>query len=177
MAKLTYSEQLRHPNWQRKRLEALQRSDFTCERCDDKETTLNVHHRRYVKGRLAWEYDLSDLCVLCEPCHAVEHDERALIDWIIADACSFRGAEAISEAIGLLSGYFSALASLDPGIAHMGEESSGLHQEIGFAAAALFVGKRGRDGWRDVVRAQVKDGPAAAPDLCRIVELWEDDDK
>jgi hypothetical protein len=73
MATLSYREQLRHPNWQRLRLEAMQRAGFKCEKCGTATTTLNVHHKRYVQGRLAWEYALSELEVLCEPCHEAEH--------------------------------------------------------------------------------------------------------
>ena len=69
MAKMTYFEQLRHPNWQRKRLEVMQAADFRCELCDDADSTLNVHHKRYVKGRLAWEYENQELQCLCQPCH------------------------------------------------------------------------------------------------------------
>lgn len=99
MAKLTYSEQLRHPNWQRKRLEAMEAAGFECSNCGDKESTLNVHHKRYVKGRMAWEYDLEDLAVLCEPCHATEHAWRERLDHLIAsEVCS------IEELIGFLSG-------------------------------------------------------------------------
>ena len=74
---MTYKEQLLHPNWQRKRLEVLQRADFKCERCEDGDTTLHVHHKHYVKGRLAWEYDNSELVALCVPCHEEEGQSMA----------------------------------------------------------------------------------------------------
>lgn len=73
MNKLTYADQLKHPNWQRKRLEMLDAAGFECSCCGDKETTLHVHHRQYIKGRLAWEYENTQLAVLCESCHKVEH--------------------------------------------------------------------------------------------------------
>lgn len=69
MAKPTYWELLRHPNWQRKRLEVLQREDFTCQRCGDKSTTLHVHHSYYEKGKAPWEYPEASLKVVCESCH------------------------------------------------------------------------------------------------------------
>jgi hypothetical protein len=71
--RMTYKEQLLHPNWQRKRLEALSAVDFTCQGCYGKDETLHVHHKHYVKGRMAWEYDLTELAVLCEGCHEAEH--------------------------------------------------------------------------------------------------------
>lgn len=82
---MTYSEQLRHPYWQRKRLEALQAADFACSGCGRKEKTLHVHHKRYVKGRLAWEYSLAELEVLCADCHEDEHVFREKIDAIVRE--------------------------------------------------------------------------------------------
>lgn len=75
--KLSYSDLLRDPRWQRKRLEVMQRANFTCEHCGRTDRTLNVHHPRYVAGRKPWEYETTELRCLCEPCHALEHDEAA----------------------------------------------------------------------------------------------------
>ena len=66
MSKLTYREQLLHPNWQRKRLEVLNRDNFRCCMCEDDQTTLHVHHKQYAKGRLAWEYPNDELVTLYE---------------------------------------------------------------------------------------------------------------
>jgi hypothetical protein len=76
MTKLSYGEQLKHPNWQRKRLEVLNRAEFKCERCFGGEETLHVHHKRYVKGRQAWEYDAQELLALCASCHECVHEEQ-----------------------------------------------------------------------------------------------------
>ncbi len=84
MGTMTYREQLLHPNWQRKRLEALQKAEFHCERCSDGDNTLHVHHKRYVKGRLAWEYELGELAVLCEACHEEEHQDQQLRSELLA---------------------------------------------------------------------------------------------
>lgn len=73
MAKKTYSEQYRSPKWQKKRLEVLSAADFQCEDCGSKEDTLNVHHVIYHKGRDVWNYDNSELMVLCEGCHETRH--------------------------------------------------------------------------------------------------------
>lgn len=69
----TYGERLRDPRWQQKRLRVMERAGWKCEKCGDKTTTLNVHHERYVSGRMPWEYDDSELHCLCEPCHSREH--------------------------------------------------------------------------------------------------------
>jgi hypothetical protein len=66
---VSYSDLLRDPRWQRKRLEIMERDDWQCQECGDKATTLNVHHRRYVKGCKPWEYEDDDLVCLCQPCH------------------------------------------------------------------------------------------------------------
>lgn len=70
---MSYTELLRDPRWQRKRLEVMQRSDFACEECSDTTTTLNVHHTKYKKGRMPWEYEDAELLCLCEQCHAHRH--------------------------------------------------------------------------------------------------------
>ena len=65
--------QIKSPQWQRRRLEVMQRDDFTCQMCGEKENTLHVHHLRYVNGRNYWEYDDWELITLCEECHSAEH--------------------------------------------------------------------------------------------------------
>jgi hypothetical protein len=66
---MNYSEQLKSPKWQKKRLEIMQRDNFTCQLCGDKETTLNVHHIVYINNKKCWEYKNKDLITLCEHCH------------------------------------------------------------------------------------------------------------
>lgn len=34
---------------------------------------LQVHHKKYIEGKHAWEYDDSDLVTLCKDCHNVVH--------------------------------------------------------------------------------------------------------
>jgi len=64
-----YFELLKHPKWQKKRLEILERDNFTCQLCGDKETCLNIHHKKYISNRKPWKYDNEDLITLCEDCH------------------------------------------------------------------------------------------------------------
>jgi hypothetical protein len=73
MEKMTYKEQLAHPKWQRKRLETLEAANWACETCGTTDKTLHVHHKKYVKGRKAWEYERNELAALCEDCHDGEH--------------------------------------------------------------------------------------------------------
>jgi hypothetical protein len=93
MADLTYWQQLKHPKWQRRRLEILQRDDFMCAACLATEKTLHVHHKRYVKGRMLWEYPDDELVALCDDCHAVEH-------------------ERINEFLGVVAASWDSLTSL-----------------------------------------------------------------
>ena len=64
-----YSELLKSPKWQKKRLEILSRDNFKCKCCGDEETQLQVHHLEY-KGK-PWEVDSSKLVTLCADCHLI----------------------------------------------------------------------------------------------------------
>lgn len=107
MTKMTYAEQLKHPNWQRKRLEMLQAADWTCELCCAKEETLHVHHKHYVKGRMPWEYERAELVVLCEECHDTQHEVEAQAKHLLA-LLRVDGPASIWEAIALLAGFAEA---------------------------------------------------------------------
>jgi hypothetical protein len=68
----TYSEKLKDPKWQRRRLEIMERDNFTCTVCEDKENTLNVHHWEYSKE--PWDAKNKDLTTVCRSCHEnIEH--------------------------------------------------------------------------------------------------------
>jgi len=67
----SYSQKLKDPRWQRKRLEALQAANWACKSCKSTYKTLHVHHTRY-RGE-PWEVPLSWLEVLCEDCHEKRH--------------------------------------------------------------------------------------------------------
>lgn len=69
MANPAYSEKLKDPRWQRKRLEILQRDNWCCTKCGNKEATLHVHHFQY-SGE-PWEIDSSLLVTLCKHCHKI----------------------------------------------------------------------------------------------------------
>lgn len=78
----TYSEKLKDPRWQKKRLEVFQRDGFRCQLCDDDKTTLAVHHKKYASGKNPWDYDNNLLITLCENCHDKIHPEKrkAVVD-------------------------------------------------------------------------------------------------
>ena len=69
---MDYSEQLSHPNWRKKREEALNHYGKKCSKCGAS-NDLQVHHKRYIKGQKAWECSLDDLEVLCMKHHRITH--------------------------------------------------------------------------------------------------------
>lgn len=83
MKKKTYSEKLRDPRWQKLRLQILERDEWTCQICSDKESTLNVHHRYYLHGKDPWEYPPEALETLCEDCHRSETENRHNIEQML----------------------------------------------------------------------------------------------
>jgi len=80
---MEYTDKLKNPHWQRKRLEIMQRDDFTCQMCKDTETTLNIHHKKYFKDKEPWDIDNKYLITLCEDCHneieQLKNDNKNLI--------------------------------------------------------------------------------------------------
>ncbi len=64
----TYSEKLKNPRWQKKRLLIMQRDKFKCKLCKDEETTLNVHHLQYTEKDV-WNEPDKNLITVCEHCH------------------------------------------------------------------------------------------------------------
>lgn len=84
MAYIPYSERLKDPRWQKKRLERLEIADWMCESCGAKDKTLHVHHRKYRKGAAPWEYTNDQLEVLCEGCHERHHGTKKSLEDAIA---------------------------------------------------------------------------------------------
>lgn len=82
MSEKTYWQKLQDPRWQKLRLEVMQKNNFCCESCKDDKSTLNVHHKDYIKGREPWEYGVAQLSVLCEKCHKDLHDKIDPIRWL-----------------------------------------------------------------------------------------------
>jgi len=68
----TYSDKLKDPRWQRKRLLVFKRDNWTCQKCGSKEDSLTVHHICYVPGADPWDHPDELLLTLCEFCHVKE---------------------------------------------------------------------------------------------------------
>jgi hypothetical protein len=67
-----YIQRLRDPRWQKRRLDILQRDDFSCQWCHHKNKELVVHHWWY-EGE-PWEAPDEALMTMCVECH--EEEER-----------------------------------------------------------------------------------------------------
>lgn len=66
---MTYAEKLKDPRWQKKRLEILNRDEFTCQYCFSQTETLHVHHLQYIYSKEPWDYDNKFLITYCKKCH------------------------------------------------------------------------------------------------------------
>jgi len=86
-------EQLARPEWQKKRLEILNRDEFKCQSCESKEKTLHVHHKIYLKGRMAWEYEDDNFETLCKDCHTETEQCKESLKLTIKDFSDFDIAE------------------------------------------------------------------------------------
>jgi hypothetical protein len=81
--KKSYSELLKDPRWQKKRLSILKRDNFICKLCGDKETQLVVHHLIYHDELDPWNYKNNELITLCNHCHnSLHRNEGANIDFM-----------------------------------------------------------------------------------------------
>lgn len=73
---MQYSKKLKHPKWQKKRLEVFERDEFRCQLCWNNETELHVHHKYYKKGKEPWQYHLKAYLTLCKKCHEKIHPKK-----------------------------------------------------------------------------------------------------
>lgn len=67
---MTYSEKLKDPRWQKKRLEIMELDGWQCRQCGRDDKTLHTHHIFYVRGRQPWEYPNQAFICLCDDCHS-----------------------------------------------------------------------------------------------------------
>lgn len=64
---MKYSDKLKDPRWQKKRLGIMERDEWECQQCGDGKSTLNVHHKQYHGD--PWDAPDDSLETLCEKCH------------------------------------------------------------------------------------------------------------
>jgi len=65
----------RRKEWKKFRESVIESDGGKCVHCGrgEDEAVLQVHHKRYIKGRLPWEYGTKDCETLCKGCHAELH--------------------------------------------------------------------------------------------------------
>ena len=71
--KPTYNEQLNDVRWFKKREEVFKLKGRKCSICGST-CNLQIHHTKYLPNRLAWEYKMKYLIVLCRECHKKQHN-------------------------------------------------------------------------------------------------------
>lgn len=172
MAKLSYFDQLKHPFWQRKRLEMLDAAGWQCQCCDGKETTLHVHHKRYIKGALVWEYDDADLIVLCSDCHADEHAARALLDELLSRSTMLG---TVHQVTALVAGYLASSYAVDDELAERAKALGPSKFDLG-----VFLTGIGLSTWPQLaafvrqVHDEFEPGPVPLDrPASQAVERWE----
>lgn len=107
-----YSERLKHPMWQRKRLEILERDGFECTQCGAKDQQLHVHHLFYRKGREPWDYPSLSLQTLCHECHDGIHEEARECDQLLVQEFRSFGINEM-DLYGFCSALFQARSDND----------------------------------------------------------------
>jgi 5-methylcytosine-specific restriction endonuclease McrA len=109
--KYNYTAQLTHPLWKKRRLEIIEKSGKKCSRCGSKEH-LQVHHKEYQKGKLAWEYEDDLLECLCGSCHKLHHKDDIKKDkdidlWIKNNSLTKEESKKISQNKTFVLNYFN----------------------------------------------------------------------
>jgi len=69
---MNYSLQIKTKEWQLKRQLILERDNFECQMCMNREN-LVVHHKKYLSGLMAWQYEDRFLITICKDCHDSHH--------------------------------------------------------------------------------------------------------
>lgn len=77
---IEYRKQLQDQRWKDLARRKREQAGFQCEACGDSSEQLHVHHIHYHKGRMAWEYALSELKCLCRTCHILTHAPKHKIN-------------------------------------------------------------------------------------------------
>jgi len=68
---MDYSQKLKDPRWQKKRLKIFERDGWACRYCKNETKSLEVHHLRYTIPD-PWDENDSNLVTLCDDCHRLQ---------------------------------------------------------------------------------------------------------
>lgn len=161
---MKFSEQYKHPLWQKLRLEVLNDAEWKCSSCSCSDQQLHVHHLRYVKGRKIWEYEKRELMALCAECHEARHSMKDAFSALLVAA---EGANIpCEELLSLLAGYVYAYAGDCPEV----------HQSLDAGAetvASFYCGEVGAYAfmnltYRDLCKWRVDQITQIAPNVTII---------
>ena len=72
MQAMNYQDQLKDPRWHALREAAIKAAGGRCQDCGATKW-LQGHHRKYIDDRMAWEYSVEEIKVLCRTCHHGYH--------------------------------------------------------------------------------------------------------
>lgn len=72
-----YSEKLKDPRWQKRRLKVMEYAHWRCQICGVSDKTLHCHHSYYTKGKEPWQYPDGAIICICEKCHLKIHAKPA----------------------------------------------------------------------------------------------------
>lgn len=130
---MTYSEKLKDPRWQRRRLEVLEAAGWCCSQCQSADKTLHVHHNFYRSRTEPWNYPDHALRVLCEECHEIVEEQRT--EFKELSESLFSDPEGIGFAVEATIGFMKALRMFYALGTHpqWTESLAGYGQEYGFA--------------------------------------------
>jgi len=103
----SYSEMLRDPRWQKKRLEVFEDAGWACAECGKMTEELHVHHLLYRRGAKPWEYEPGELSALCSKCHEETESAKQAFEITVAEYVSMMGRH--SEVYRELRGYLDAV--------------------------------------------------------------------
>lgn len=93
--------------WKEFSLKSIEKKGAFCSKCkrtrtdkypDGTQVVLQLHHTHYEKNKKPWDYELSDLEILCKGCHAREHNILEPDDgWILVDIIDTGGLNSSCE--------------------------------------------------------------------------------
>jgi hypothetical protein len=98
-----YSEQYKDPRWQKKRLEIMQRSNYSCEWCGNTKKQLSIHHGYYKPKTAVWEYDNSTLHCLCQSCHEFAGELLGAVHYFLAASTYKQLQQIVGYTVGVVA--------------------------------------------------------------------------
>lgn len=115
----------RHKEWKAYCAEQIKLHGGVCAHClrSGSEVVLQVHHTKYVKGRLPWEYPYDECEVLCRGCHAKVHGIiKPSKDWELIGQDDLGGLNGECEQCGKELRYAHMVSHPNWGVMIVGEQ-------------------------------------------------------